>query len=739
MLFFQRAERRREYYEKIKQDPAQFLQAYGRPCKIHIDAAIAAAADSPANMMPWQGQKDNMIDRFDGRAHLDIIPEYNSASDNINHSSNKSSEKREQRALNYERYRILVQNDFLKIPEERFLRTIELEEQYGGKTYQATKAKEDKRKIKKEGKIGAAIGFNYDQEDAIKGQELVSASIFSKNSEMTNSFQTLDRDINNDIGLESENINTIDEDSEDEDSDLDLDLTVDIMALNPEQRVEINSKGKTYGLGKEDFIKSLAKDIEEAAELKHAKEKEEEKAMFSGRKSRRERRIIREKQLAGRKLSPPSYAVSNSDELNSKRNRHIGDSGSSDSDSNSSKASSDSSYGSLSKTGRTNKRKRRRQDIRKNKLSAKSSKVEFITTFGGSGPESEGIDDRENEKDKIQAARRQDAQMKLKKLRCNESPPPIIGPLLPPDSARGTAENHTRGAASGGLYQNKRKGNNYRNSNKGRSRSKSPLSDSKYRRKEESYKESRRRSRSRGRYSRSPKSNRGYNSSRRRSSSRGRSKSPRSRYRRRSRSRSRTRHSRSCSPNRDSSKMRRERERSSDQMKKYEPSKLKTQVRKKSRSRSPSKISFETRYLSENSSKSNYRSINSVDEEYHSSEKNNKSKEQNSSDSSSSEEETTNKYRSKYRNKRRSSSSSDKEEETTPEKTAKTKIHTSNQYEDTNESEAITSNPDNSTSSPLVMAKKMLAISTAKEKGNYWKIMTVYHKYILRSTEILSY
>ncbi|GBN42121.1 CLK4-associating serine/arginine rich protein, partial [Araneus ventricosus] len=72
-----RAERRREYYEKIKQDPAQFLQVHGRPAKIHLDPAVAIAADSPATMMPWQGHPDNLIDRFDVRAHLDIIPEYN--------------------------------------------------------------------------------------------------------------------------------------------------------------------------------------------------------------------------------------------------------------------------------------------------------------------------------------------------------------------------------------------------------------------------------------------------------------------------------------------------------------------------------------------------------------------------------------------------------------------------------------------------------------------------------------
>ncbi|MEQ2207722.1 hypothetical protein XENOCAPTIV_017512 [Xenoophorus captivus] len=72
-----RGERRREYYEKIslslvlcffiflhavccvhlalllsrqKKDPAQFLQVHGRSYKIHLDPAVALAAESPANM-----------------------------------------------------------------------------------------------------------------------------------------------------------------------------------------------------------------------------------------------------------------------------------------------------------------------------------------------------------------------------------------------------------------------------------------------------------------------------------------------------------------------------------------------------------------------------------------------------------------------------------------------------------------------------------------------------------------
>lgn len=62
-----RAERRRCHYDKFKTDPAQFLQVHGRGMKVHLDASIALAADAPTNMMPWNGDKTIMIDRFDAR------------------------------------------------------------------------------------------------------------------------------------------------------------------------------------------------------------------------------------------------------------------------------------------------------------------------------------------------------------------------------------------------------------------------------------------------------------------------------------------------------------------------------------------------------------------------------------------------------------------------------------------------------------------------------------------------
>lgn len=62
--------------------------------------------------MPWQGNADNMIDRFDVRAHLDIIPEYSSTSSTASSTKNPVAEEEVQNpSINYERYRILIQND----------------------------------------------------------------------------------------------------------------------------------------------------------------------------------------------------------------------------------------------------------------------------------------------------------------------------------------------------------------------------------------------------------------------------------------------------------------------------------------------------------------------------------------------------------------------------------------------------------------------------------------------------
>ncbi|EFN68597.1 Splicing factor, arginine/serine-rich 16 [Camponotus floridanus] len=269
-----RAERRRDYYEKIKSDPTQFLQLHGRPCKIYLDPAIAAAGASPANMMPWQNNDDNLIDRFDVRAHLDWIPE---APDTIDVDIALTSEDRH---INYERYRIIVQNEFLGVTEEKFLHQIHVEEQFGSST------KVDAAKDKKKSANNAAIGYNYETEEPIPEPVKSGDPVISE------------------------------EKGDDEDSDIDLDICVDVSQIEPSQAHEMNLVAQKYGLLGADYFSFLTQDFEEAETLRQARKQEEEKAMYSGRRSRRERRAFREKKMIGRVMSPPSYAARESPEYN---------------------------------------------------------------------------------------------------------------------------------------------------------------------------------------------------------------------------------------------------------------------------------------------------------------------------------------------------------------------------------------------------------------------------------------
>lgn len=258
-----RAERRRDFYEKIKADPTQFLQVHGRQCKIHLDPAIAAAADS-AVMMPWQGNSNTLIDRFDVRAHLDHIPPVKKEED--------PELTQEERHLNYERYRIVAQNGYLAISEEKFLKQLHLEEQFG---YTEIKSKKEPKGT------GAAIGFNYEEGTAITAPAPTDSP--------------------------EENF-----DDDNSDSDLDVDLAINVSKIDSAQAHEMNKHGQQFGMSGNDFYSFLTNDMEEAESYKLAKEEEHEKALFSGRKSRRERRAHREKRLANRKISPPSYAAKES-------------------------------------------------------------------------------------------------------------------------------------------------------------------------------------------------------------------------------------------------------------------------------------------------------------------------------------------------------------------------------------------------------------------------------------------
>ncbi|KAI8432180.1 hypothetical protein MSG28_004641 [Choristoneura fumiferana] len=271
-----RAERRKDFYEKIKAEPTQFLQLHGRPCKIHLDPAIAAAGEGPAIMMPWQGNSNNMIDRFDVRAHLDYIPEVK------NPFIAPEDLTQEERQCNYERYRILAQNAFLGISEEKFLQQLAIEEQFGVTIEEKEMQKE--RLNEKKG-TGAAIGYNYNDPGAQPS-------------------------CSNPIGPEVKK--TEQQEDSDDDSDLeiiDVDLSIDVNKMEASQAHELNSVGPLFGMAGCDLFSFLTGDADDAEHQKQLLREEKEKAMFSGRKSRRERRAHRDKKLMHRVVSPPSYAA----------------------------------------------------------------------------------------------------------------------------------------------------------------------------------------------------------------------------------------------------------------------------------------------------------------------------------------------------------------------------------------------------------------------------------------------
>ena len=68
---------------------------------------------------------------------------------------------------------------------------------------------------------------------------------------------------------------------------------INFSELSREQLQELNSLGKNYFLGREDFIKYLEAEVEEQESAKNARQEEDEKSAFSGRKSRKERRILK--------------------------------------------------------------------------------------------------------------------------------------------------------------------------------------------------------------------------------------------------------------------------------------------------------------------------------------------------------------------------------------------------------------------------------------------------------------
>ncbi|XP_055632956.1 CLK4-associating serine/arginine rich protein isoform X2 [Toxorhynchites rutilus septentrionalis] len=235
--------------------------------------------------MPWQGQKDNLIDRFDVRAHLDYIPSVTSKPDQPVEDDVLDMEER---SMNYERFRVLAQNEFLGISEDKYLHQLYLEEQFGVNAQVEAEQKSSSSK-KKASSGGVAIGYTYEESEPSGVVPFTQTISAIEQSSATTKY---------DECMKS-----------DSDSDLDMDVSIDINKVGNAQAHEMNTCGRHYGMKSNDFYSFLTKDADEAEALKMAREEEQENIMFSGRKSRRERRAQRERKFAGRPLSPPSYAA----------------------------------------------------------------------------------------------------------------------------------------------------------------------------------------------------------------------------------------------------------------------------------------------------------------------------------------------------------------------------------------------------------------------------------------------
>ena len=133
--------------------------------------------------MPWQGDRDNMIDRFDIRAHLDCIPAMHNNDGKV--SDDDYDNEYDRRQVYYERYRIVAQNNYLGINEDKFLKQLYHEEQFGNLEKVASVDKKYRGTSTTAGSSGIAIGFNYD--DPSTKIEPVTQVSFAENTDDSDS------------------------------------------------------------------------------------------------------------------------------------------------------------------------------------------------------------------------------------------------------------------------------------------------------------------------------------------------------------------------------------------------------------------------------------------------------------------------------------------------------------------------------------------------------------------------
>ena len=127
-----RSERRRLYYQRFRADPTQFLRLQGTAVRMAVEDDAHEIEAASSALMPWQGDRTNLIDRFDVRAHLDMIPE-------PDHSSLLREEPGESAVVDqkchYERWRTLATNDLVGFSIFLFVQRVAVVKQWSYEMY----------------------------------------------------------------------------------------------------------------------------------------------------------------------------------------------------------------------------------------------------------------------------------------------------------------------------------------------------------------------------------------------------------------------------------------------------------------------------------------------------------------------------------------------------------------------------------------------------------------------------
>jgi len=181
-----RAERKKELMKAKFVDPLQVLRVIGASLPIIPDTSQYQMLENGENLMPWNGKTDNLIDRFDGRALLDIITPLRPATQGLS-----EEEADLESMLNYERYRNVIENtkDGISEKEGLAIAAQEMREYaYGGTAPTQTEIEKERARTKLPERLPAkaqyaSIGYKYEEDENNSNQNHPNAQMSKKDED----------------------------------------------------------------------------------------------------------------------------------------------------------------------------------------------------------------------------------------------------------------------------------------------------------------------------------------------------------------------------------------------------------------------------------------------------------------------------------------------------------------------------------------------------------------------------